>query len=241
MAKRGGKTRLQRKREKDSLQQAVKYLVWIFVLLYLIIKFGFPGLIKMAGFIGNISSSKNPIEKQDTIAPMTPQLLPLPEATYSASLDISGYGEAGSSVQLYLRGISLKDTIVDKEGDFKFKGVHLRDGENEIYVVAKDDDGNASGESDTYTVTVDTVNPELSIQSPSNGDEFFDKDSPILVKGQSELGINLTINGRFVRVENDGSYEAKVNLKEGSNEIEVKAKDEAGNESRVAVSVNYTP
>ncbi|MFC1627414.1 Ig-like domain-containing protein [Patescibacteria group bacterium] len=241
MAKSSGKTRLQRKKEKDSLKQAVQYLLLIFVLLFLLVRFGLPALINMAAFIGDLRSTSQPIEKQDSVPPMTPKLAPLPEATYSAQINIAGYGEAGSTVELYLRGINVEETVVNEDGNFEFKDVRLRDGENEVYVKAVDDQGNESNDSDSYTVTVDGQGPELSIDSPDHEKRFFDKDSPIVVKGSTEEDADIRVNGRFVMVKNDGSYETKVSLSEGDNEIEVIATDRAGNQTREAVIVNYTP
>jgi bacillopeptidase F len=236
------KTRLQRKREKESLKQAVKYLLLIFLVLYLMIKFGLPGLIKMASFIVDLRSSGETVEQQDSLPVMTPQLLPLPEATQKDIVEIAGYGEAGATVQLYIRGISADEAMVDKEGNFSFKDIHLREGENEIYVVARNDKGKMSGQSESLVVVVDKIPPSLTVDQPSGGDKFFDKDSPVTVSGKTEEeGIDLTVNGRFVMVKSDGSWETKVELSEGDNQIEVVAKDKAGNETKEVVKVNYTP
>ncbi len=120
------KTRLQKKREIESLNQAMKYLLSILLLLFLLVRFGLPALIKMAGFIGNIRSSGEKIETEEVLPPRAPRLFPLPEATPSATLDVSGYAEAGITIQLYLRGISVDETMADNDGNFIFKDVHLR-------------------------------------------------------------------------------------------------------------------
>ncbi|MEA3355367.1 MAG: hypothetical protein U9Q63_02710 [Patescibacteria group bacterium] len=235
------KTRLQRKREKESLRQAVKYLFLIFLSLFLLIKFGLPGLINMATFIGNIRSSNQPIEKQDELAPRPPRLNPLPEATFSAQINVAGFAENGTSVKLYVRGININEIVANNEGEFEFKDVHLRQGENEIYTVAFDDHGNASDDSISYIIVVDNENPELLIDNPKDGDRFFDSDSPITISGSTEEGVSLKINNHFVMVKNDGTYSTSLSLSEGDNDIEVIAIDKAGNETRVAVKVNYTP
>lgn len=235
------KTRLQRKREKESAKQAVKYIFLIFLVLFLLVRFGLPGLINLAAFIGNLRSSSQPIERQDQLAPQPPTLNPIPEATTSAEINLSGFAEAGSTIQLYVRGITVSDSVVNNEGDFEFLSVHLREGENEIYTVANDDQGNKSGESRTYLVTVDKTAPELSLSAPKDGDRFFDNDNPITVKGSAEEDVEVRINGRFVRTNGDGSFETNLSLSEGDNEIEVKATDEAGNEIMEKVTVNYTP
>jgi len=235
------KTRLQRKREKESLKQAVKYLFLILVLLFLIVKFGLPGLVKMSGFIGNISQSKAPIEKQDVVPPLAPRFNLIQEATNSSELNISGSGEAGSMVQLYINGISAEETVVNKDGEFRFENVHLRDGESEIYAVSKDDQGNTSHESATQKIVLDQTAPELTVEQPDNGKRFFDKDSPIIVSGKSETEANLTINGRFVLIKSDDSFSTQLSLTEGDNKIEITARDSAGNETKKTVTVNYTP
>lgn len=235
------KTRLQRKREKESAKQAVQYLFLIFLVLFLMIRFGLPGLIRLAAFIGDLRSSSQPVEKQDQIAPRPPTLNPLPEATSSAEINLSGFAEAGTEVQLYVRGITVADSVANNDGEFEFMEVHLREGENEVYAVAKDDQGNVSDESTTYTVTVDKEPPELTLETPSDGDKFFDNDNPITVKGKASEEAEVRLNGRFIRTSADGSFETTLSLSEGDNQIEVVALDEAGNQSKETRTVKYQP
>lgn len=235
------KSRLQRKREKDSLRQAFKYLLLVFGLLFLLIKYGLPGLIKMAAFLGDINSSKQPVEKQESSPILAPRLNPLPLATTSAEINISGFSQSGSTVKLFLRGINIEETITDANGEFSFKSVHLKDGENEIYTEANDNQGKESGPSTTYTVTLDSEAPKLEIGQPQDGQRFFDKDSPIIVSGNTEAGTDLTINNRFVLVKDDGSFNVTQSLTAGDNQIEVVVRDDAGNETKKSLKVNYTP
>src|SRR3989338_384007 len=234
-------SRLERKREKESLRQAFKYLFLVFVLLFLLIRFGLPALIRMAAFLGDLRSTNQPIEQSDTLAPPTPRLNSLPSATNSAELAIAGTSEAGSSVQLFLRGISAEETITDTDGQFQFSNIHLREGDNDVFAQAKDQAGNTSQASASQTVNLDTEVPLLTIDSPKNGDRFFDKDSPITISGKSEDGVNLTINGRFVLVRSDGSFSLQLSLNGGDNKIEASAPDPAGNDTKVSLTVNYTP
>ncbi len=108
-------------------------------------------------------------------------------------------------------------------------------------MVARDNHGNTSEESRSWTVTVDNEGPELSISEPQEGQRFFENDSPITVKGKSEEGVDLRVNDRMVMVGNKGEFELKMSLKEGDNQIEAVAIDAAGNETRKAILVNYTP
>lgn len=235
------KSRLQRKREKDSLRQAFKYLLFAFGLLFLLIRFGLPVLIKMATFLGDINSSKQPIEKQESRPILAPRLNPLATATASAEINISGFSQPGSTVKLFLRGVSIEETITDANGEFKFKSVHLKDGENEIYTEANDNQGTESEPSTTYKVTLDSEAPILEISQPEDGQRFFDKDSPITVAGKTEPGTDLIINNRFALIKDDGTFSATQSLGSGDNQIEILVRDDAGNETKKSLKVNYTP
>lgn len=122
-----------------------------------------------------------------------------------------------------------------------FKNVHLRDGENEIYVIANDSKGNSSDASRSFTVTVDKDAPLLIIDDPKDKQEFFDNDNPITVKGKSEEGVDLRINGRLIMIDSDGDFEINLSLEEGDNQIEAIAIDDAGNETKKTLTVNYSP
>jgi len=241
MVRRSSKTRLQRKREKDSLRQAFKYFVLLGLLLFLMIRFGVPGLIRMAAFIGDIRSSKQPIEQQDLVPVLAPRLNPLPEATSSAELNVSGYGESGETVKLYVNGIEIEEMVVGTEREFEFKDVHFKEGKNEVYAVSVDDKGKVSDNSNSWIVIMDATEPFLEIISPEDRDKFFDNDSPIKVSGETEENVSLTVNSRFVLVKSNGEFETQLSLSEGDNYIEVKAVDKAGNETVKQVVVNYTP
>src|SRR3989344_4455216 len=138
-------SRLQRKREKDSLRQAGKYILLTLVTLFLVVKFGLPSLIRLAAFIGDLKSSSQPIEKTDNLAPAAPTLLPLPEATNSAKIAITGYAETGATIKLSRGGMIVEKTIADSDGNFAFKDVVLKEGNNEFFDEAVDSQGNTSG------------------------------------------------------------------------------------------------
>lgn len=235
------KTRLERKRDQSSLRQAVKYILLIILTLGLIFKFGLPALINMAGVISGFSQSNKPVEKTDVIPPSIPRLDLLPEATTSSQLDIHGQAESGVTVQLFINGLNTEEAVADKDGGFKFNNIHFRDGDNEIYVQAKDSEGNLSQASKTETVRVDQEPPLLEINKPKTSDRFFDKDSPITAEGTSEEGTSVTVNNHFVLVRSDGSFSTQISLVGGDNQLDFVAKDRAGNETRKIVTVNYTP
>ena len=135
----------------------------------------------------------------------------------------------------------MTETIADKEGRFVFSDVNLRVGENEIYTVAGDDKGNTSDRSNVFVVSFDQSAPQLTVETPSESDRFFDNDNPITVAGQAEAEVTVKINGRIVKAGDDGSFTTQLTLEEGDNQIEVLAVDRAENETVKLVTVNYTP
>lgn len=234
-------TRLQRKHEKDSLKQAGKYILLTLVALLLVVKFGLPSLIRLAAFIGDLKSSREPIEKTDSLAPAAPTLLALPEATNSAKILVAGYTETGVTVKLSRGGIVVEETIGDADGNFEFKDVVLKEGNNEFMAEAVDSQANLSGPSRTYLVTYDADPPQLTIEQPETGKRLFDKDSPVTISGQTEVGTSLTINGKFVLIDSEGKFSTKWPLVEGDNQLDFVVRDPAGNESKKILTVNYTP
>lgn len=235
------KTRWEKRQEKESLKQAGKYLLLVLGILLILVKFGLPGLIKLAGFLGTVRSTSQPIEITENQPVLAPRLLPLAEATNSSQIDINGLAQAGTTIKLFLRGISIQETVTDADGNFKFDKVHLKDGDNEIFTEASFNQAGSSQASNTLKINVDTAPPILEITKPDQGQRFFDKDSPIIISGQSEAGVNLTINGRFVLVKDDASFSTSYNLSGGDNQLELVAIDAAGNETKKTLTVNYTP
>lgn len=234
-------TRLQRKHEKDSLKQAGKYILLTVVALFLVVKFGLPSLIRLSAFIGDLKSSREPIEKTDSLAPVAPTLLSLPEATNSAKINLAGYTETGVTVKLSRGGTVVEETISDADGNFEFKDIVLKEGNNEFRAEAVDSQGNSSEPSKTHLVTFDNTPPRLTIDQPEAGKRFFDKDSPILISGQTEIDTSLTISGKFILVDSEGKFSTKWPLSEGDNQLDFLVRDPAGNETKQLLTINYTP
>lgn len=234
-------TRLERRHEKESLRQAGKYIFLTLIGLFLVVKFGLPGLIQLAGFVGDLGSTNRPIETESGPAPAPPTLLPLPEATNSAKIAVSGYAEAGTTVKLSRGGISIEETISDADGQFEFSDVVLKEGENEFYAEAVNSQGLSSEASKSYNVSYDSEAPVLTIEEPEAGKRFFDKDSPITVRGKTDPGAQLTVNSKFVFVNGEGIFSTKLPLSSGDNQLDFVCRDEAGNETKKNLSVNYTP
>lgn len=242
MRRRRRTSRLTRIQTKKNKRQAMFFVVLTGVFLLLLIFLGVPALIRMAIFLGDLRSSSQVVETEKSVILRTPQLLPLPEATKSAYLDIKGYAESGTTVKILRNNVEKEKTIVDKDGVFSVSKFALKEGENEIKVIAEDPSGRLESKaSDTYFVTFDQTPPKLEITNPQGGEEYFDKDKEVIVEGMSAPGIKITINGFLAIIDSDGSFSKIIELKEGENEIKVEALDEAGNKTEKSVRVKYTP
>jgi hypothetical protein len=61
--------------------------------------------------------------------------------------------------------------------------------------------------------------PHLSISSPADG--FLTTDATIFVKGKTEKGASIKINGQTVLLAQDGSFEKEIALERGVNVLQI--------------------
>lgn len=207
------------------------------IILVTFVLWGLPMIIKLSSFIADLQRSGNPITATDTTPPAPPRLDSLPDVTKDKTVDINGTAEAGSTVVLLL-GENIEETISNASGRFSHT-YDLRDGENKISAYTKDVSGNQSDKTDTIVIVFDNTKPELTISQPTNGAKFFGSDNKVEIKGQTESGVDVTINGSFVRVNSDGSFTKIIALTEGINEIKIKSEDSSNNATEVSISVEY--
>lgn len=235
------KTRLTKLEEKRAIKQAIYYGALSILLIIVIIFKGIPAVIKLTLFIGERKWSQEPKEKSDLVAPAPPTLQPLTEATNSASLILKGMTEGDALVKIYLNGEQIKEIEADDEGDFTIRNISLKEGKNELKARAIDKEDNESEYSSIMEIILDTEPPSLTLDSPNDGDEFFDEEKEITLKGATEKSASLYINQRLAIIDSQGSFSFTYELKEGDNEIEMRAVDLAGNQTVKNIKVSYTP
>lgn len=81
--------------------------------------------------------------------------------------------------------------------------------------------------------------PFLVVQSPLQ--QYISYEKSIEVTGQTEIGVNLTIQGKPVKVTSSGSFVYKIDLTHGENTIQVKATNPYGYSSEINRTVMYYP
>ena len=234
---RRSKSRLKKIEEKNSLKQAVFFFFLTIVLLVVIFFLGIPGIVKLAVLLGGKDTTSQQTEQNIPVS--QPRLSPLPQATNSAQLAISGYAPEGMEVMILLNGQNIKKITTNKDGEFSIRAIELKEGNNTIEAVGID--GENQSEAYATTVFLKKEAPELEISSPKDGDSFFDKDKEIEVKGITETGSLVTVNEHLAIVDSSGSFTNMVVLSEGENEIKIQSQDKAGNKEEIVLKVNYTP
>src|SRR5690625_6002186 len=96
--------------------------------------------------------------------------------------------------------------------------IELVEGANELTAVSLID-GSPTGESEAVKVTLDTKAPELTIDSPSDGDKI-NRES-VTVEGMiaDENLDSVTVNGQEAKVQEE-SYSKRILLENGNHDIE---------------------
>lgn len=233
------RSRLARTEEKSNKKKAYLYIILSIISLVLLVFLGIPAIVKMASFLTELRSSGEPIGIEDTTPPAPPQMDDLPEATNKSVITISGTAESGATVVIYLNGEAI-ETITDNSGEFSHTS-GINKGENVVYALVKDSAGNESQTTQEYFIVFDNEAPDLEISSPEDGAEFYgSKQRQISIEGTTEDDVKVTINDRFVVVENDGSFTFTTTLNEGENGFNIKAEDDAGNMTEETITLHFS-
>jgi len=232
-------SRLAKVEEQRNFRRAFIFSFLTLGFILLAFFYGIPTIAKIASFVGDLKKSSTPVDKNDTTPPGPPRINELPEAVNKKDLTVSGYGEAGATIILTLNNNN-EEVVADADGNFSFS-VSLTKGENILSAKAKDQAGNESISSKTYTVVFDDEAPKIDISSPSDGASFYgSREKQLTIKGSTKVNSTLTINDRLIKVEDDGSFSYTTSLNDGENSFHFKAADQAENQTEKDLKVNYS-
>lgn len=231
------RSRLERKKDEQITKKTVFMGFLTVVVFILIVVFGLPLLIKFSILLGNTKSQKE-TANENIVPPLAPRLIVPFEATSSSQIQIDGFAEAGSVVELLKNDQSIGKTDVTTDGNFSFGNVELSDGENNFAAKATKEKGGSSELSKVVSVVFDTIPPELTMSNPSEDSLTVDS-ADFDVTGKSEKGVNVTINGKVAVVDSDGNFKLKIQLNSGKNDIQIVVKDTALNETKKTISITY--
>lgn len=225
---------IERSRKKIIL--AVAGIIGIIVLVFL---FGVPLIINLSLLFEKPGGTNS---QSDTTSAYiaAPVINPMPQATNSAQILLSGSAQKGLTVMLYVNDVKVDEKEVDEDSSFSFDDIKVDEGENTIKTKAKDNKKNVSVYSPEIKITYLNKPPSLSIDEPTEGRSFGKDDSPIQVKGKTDPKVKVTVNDFWAIVDAEGNYSYTLPLQGGENRIKVVATDEAGNKTEKEVKVSYS-
>lgn len=190
-------------------------LVFIFVIL--------PGFISIVNSLLN----RNPLPSSTPVMVQAPVLNAPLVATNSAQFTLTGFASPKQSIQLLLNSQRSNEVTAGEDGQFAIP-VTLHQGDNEVSVFAKDN-GVESAVSQVFSILFDGEVPALAIDEPTNEAHFDYKTKFITIRGVTEPGALVMVNGRLSTASNEGVFQTSYLLSSGKNEIAVVATDQAGN------------
>lgn len=230
-------------RSKTETRKNTKYaFLYVFLTvasIFAVLFLGIPILTQFASLLTNIHKSGQSVDVNDKIPPPPPHLNTLPEAVNNLKLEIKGTSEPGATIKIYLNDKPFESTV-DNNGNF-ITIVNLSGGDNSLFATATDQAGNESQKTAIYKIAFDNNPPEINISKPADGSQYYGlKQKNISIQGSTKAGSSLTINDRFVLVQDDGSFTFNTQLSEGENNFIIKAIDRAGNTSEKNLKVSFS-
>ncbi|MDR0805731.1 MAG: Ig-like domain-containing protein, partial [Enterobacteriaceae bacterium] len=171
--------------------------------------------------------------------------------------EITGKGEVGSIIRVYLNGKEVGSTTVDSNGKWSFTPKEaLADGHYQATVTETDKAGNTSEKSPTFDFYVDTESPDKPPRPTAtdnvgdntgvihSGDSTDDKRPEF--SGKASVGNVITImdgdkvlGSTVVDKNGNWTFTPSEDLQEGSHSVSVTETDRAGNTSKPSDPINF--
>lgn len=132
--------------------------------------------------------------------------------------------------EVYVNGVLFKR----KAGQSFEVTLPSADGNYNVQFKTVNNNGDVSSETVSYTI--DKIAPMLLVDSPVQGQ--MSQNGYVLVKGISEKGVLVTVNGTSVTIDENGGFEAQIKLENKLNqEVVIEAIDKANNISTYSTEV----
>jgi len=235
-------SRLNNNIEKKAVHNIVIGVVGFIIIIALLIILGPKLLVGFSLFAEKIDKNDNNLtttNQQDNSYVAPPTLNPAATATNSAQIAISGFAQKNQTINLYLNTQMIDTTTADSNGKFNFSSVNLQQGQNAITAKAQDNNNKTSGNSNTITISYSKSAPSLSITQPQDGQTFTKNDSPTLnIQGKTDIGNQVTINGAWAIVDDQGNYSYLYTLQNGDNDLKAIATNPEGNQTTKEIHIH---
>jgi hypothetical protein len=230
-------SRMKRFEEKRLRTRLLLVSVGSLALVIIFAVFGLRLLIGLSVLIDQARGTDTQTTQRALVIP--PFLDPLPLATGSGRLVVTGRGQQGSTVVLFINEQESKKTQIGEDGTFIISSLSLSEGNYTIRAKTEDTNGKLSEFSNAVRTTIKRRPPALEITKPNDGDVLSGADNLVKVEGRTEEDVDIRINDRFVVVKQDGFFTYDYPLDEGDNTLTIKAIDRAGNSTQQIKKVTY--
>lgn len=231
------RSRLSKKNEAKNLRTIFLSIIGIILVIYILLKFGLATLVNISLFLSGKNNQNQAIQNQINFI-SAPILNPLPNATNSAKINVTGKSIKDITIKLYLNNLSQDQTETDGNGNFTFS-INLEAGDNQIKTLAEKN-GKKSDFSNVLSITFKNSKPNLSISSPTDGQTFKKDQNSVNVTGTTDPGTTITVNGFWAIIDESNNFSYILPLQNGDNQIKVVANDQAGNQTEKNIKVNYS-
>lgn len=235
-------SRLKNNIERKAIHNILIVVFGFVIIIILFIVFGEKLLVGFSLMTEKVDPNDNTAstttqQNDSYIAP--PILNPVAIATNSAQIAVSGLAQKNQTVNLYLNNQMIDTTSADSNGKFNFSSVTLQQGQNNITAKSANNNNKESGASNILTISYSKSAPSLSITQPQDGQTFTKNDSPTLeIQGKTDPSDQVTVNGAWAIVDNQGNYNYLYTLQNGDNDLKVIATDAEGNQTTKEIHIH---
>lgn len=230
-------SRLSVHQQKKYRSQIFLYGVGLVVLIIFLATIGFKLLVNTSLFIAQKTHPKDASQNTNNLSDnltFAPQLIDVPLATNSATIQIKGTAQGTTHVTLFVDDEIQKETKV--VNDMFETTITLQKGENSIYAQAEKN--KETKQSRTYIVFYDNEKPILEVSSPQDRQTVYQE--TVSIQGKTDTDAEVRINSLPVVVGSDGTFAHIVYLNPGDNKFMIEAVDQAGNAELKEWMIVYT-
>lgn len=231
-------SRLEKNEDEEITKKTVIMgIVTIFILIMVLV-FGLPLLVRVSVLLGDVKNKNSKVITEKAVPPLPPRLVVNYEATNSANINISGLAEPLTNVKLLKNDVAVGEVITLDSGDFEFTDIILDEGVNVFSAIASKVKLGSSELSKMVSIEYDKTAPSLTMINPSEDSLKVDT-ADFDVVGQSDKGVNVTVNNRLAMVDDAGKFKIKFQLNAGKNDLEIVVLDLAGNETKKKIAITF--
>lgn len=235
------RSRLSHRMEAQSKKRFFLYTAGSVLILFFVLRFGINLLANLALLMGSKDASDTSFQNSSVTFVAPPILNPLPQATNSAVMKISGTSTVKGAISLYINNQVVDKTQTQDDKSFSFDSVTLTKGDNAIQVKVTDEKSNKESDfSNQVTISYKTDKPKLTVDSPSDNQSFSKDSNTAPVSGTTDPGDKVTVNGLWAIVSDDGKFSYTIPLQNGNNKLKIIAADDAGNTTEIDKTVTYS-